>query len=101
MCIRDSNYAFRPQTNDTLSLLFLDLKEGSVIVSLRSFVPSDFRLTERTLSSPAAILRVEERTYTSGSVSWTAGSGKYYVHVVDRSKVHAYAAALERRRQNP
>lgn len=96
-----NNYAFRPQTNDTLSLLFLDLKEGSVIVSLRSFVPSDFRLTERTLSSPAAILRVEERTYTSGSVSWTAGSGKYYVHVVDRSKVHAYAAALERRRQNP
>lgn len=96
-----NNYAFRPQTNDTLSLLFLDLKEGTVIVSLRSFVPSDFRLTERTLSSPAAILRVEERTYTSGSVSWTAGSGKYYVHVVDRSKVHAYAAALERRRQNP
>ena len=94
-----NNYAFRPETNDTLSLLFLDLKDGAMVVSLRSFVPHDFRLTERTLSSPAAILRVEERTYTPGCVSWTGGSGKYYVHTVDRSKVHAYAAALEKRSQ--
>ncbi|WFD02887.1 [histone H3]-lysine(4) N-trimethyltransferase [Malassezia obtusa] len=92
-----NNYAFRPQTNDTLSLLFLDLKDGAMIVSLRSFVPHDFRLTERTLSSPAAILRVEERTYRGGCVSWTGGSGKYYVHIVDRSQVRAYAAALEQR----
>ncbi|WFC98611.1 [histone H3]-lysine(4) N-trimethyltransferase [Malassezia yamatoensis] len=90
-----NNYAFQPQTNDTLSLLFLDLKDGAMIVSLRSFVPHDFRLTERTLSSPAAILRVEQRSYSPGCVSWTGGSGKYYVHVVDRSKVHAYTTALE------
>ncbi|PKI85579.1 Dot1p [Malassezia vespertilionis] len=64
-------YAFRPQTNETLSLLFLDLRDGAIIVSLRSFVPHDFRLTERTLSSPAAILRVEERRYTSGSARAT------------------------------
>ena len=94
-----NNYAFRPETNDTLSLLFLDLKDGAMVVSLRSFVPHDFRLTERTLSSPAAILRVEERTYTPGCVSWTGGSGKYYVHTVDRLEVHAYAAALEKRSQ--
>ncbi|WFD42699.1 [histone H3]-lysine(4) N-trimethyltransferase [Malassezia psittaci] len=95
-----NNYAFRPKTNDTLSLLFLDLKDGAMIISLRSFVPQDFRLTERTLSSPAAILRVEERSYSPGCVSWTGGSGKYYVHVVDRSKVHAYITALEQNAKN-
>ncbi|WFD29246.1 [histone H3]-lysine(4) N-trimethyltransferase [Malassezia sp. CBS 17886] len=85
-----NNYAFRPQTNDTLSLQFLDLKDGAKIVSLRPFVPHDFRLSERTLSSPLAILRVEERTYTSGCVSWAAGGGKYYVQTVDRSLVQSY-----------
>lgn len=93
-----NNYAFKPQTNDTLSLLFLDLMDGAMVVSLRPFVPPDFRLTERTLSSPAAILRMEERTYTSGCVSWKAGSGKYYVHIVDHTQVHAFAAAREQPR---
>ena len=55
------SYAFRPQTNDTLSLQFLDLKDGAQIFSLRPFVPTDFRLSERTLSSPQAILRMEQR----------------------------------------
>ena len=85
-----NNYAFSPRTNDTLSLLFLDLKDGARIVSLRRFVPHDFRLTERTLSSPMAILSVEEHTHTSGCVSWAASGGKYYVHTVDRSHVRAF-----------
>ena len=68
-------------------------------MSLRPFVPPDFRLTERTLSSPLAILRVEPRRYTSGCVSWTAGSGDYYGQVVDRSLVRDYAAKLERARK--
>ncbi|WFD33894.1 [histone H3]-lysine(4) N-trimethyltransferase [Malassezia cuniculi] len=90
-----NNYAFSPRTNDTLSLLFLDLKDGARIVSLRRFVPHDFRLTERTLSSPMAILSVEERSYSSGCVSWTAGGGKYYVHTVDRSHIRAFAGQME------
>lgn len=85
-----NNYAFSPRTNDALSLLFLDLEDGARIVSLRRFVPHDFWLTERTLSSPMAILSVEERTYGSGCVSWTGGGGKYYVHTVDRSRVRAF-----------
>lgn len=89
------SYAFRPQTNDVLSLLFLDLKEGAKIFSLRPFVAPDFRLTERTLSSPQAILRVEQRKYTSGCVSWTAGGGVYYVQTVDRSKVQAFVQERE------
>ncbi|EPQ27185.1 uncharacterized protein PFL1_05108 [Pseudozyma flocculosa PF-1] len=79
-----NNYAFLPKTNENLSLLFLDLPDGAQVVSLKPFVPLDFRLTERTLSSPLAILRVIERTYTSGCVSWADGGGKYYIHIVDR-----------------
>lgn len=82
-----NNYAFTAPTNDKLSLLFLDLKDGAHIVSLKPFVPPDFRLTERTLSSPLAILRVAQRMYTSGCVSWADGGGRYYIHTVDRSLV--------------
>lgn len=89
------SYAFRPQTNDTLSLQFLDLKDGAQIFSLRPFVPTDFRLSERTLSSPQAILRMEQRPYTRGCVSWTAGGGVYYVHTVDRSLVRDFVARHE------
>ena len=76
-----NNYAFTARTNDKLSLQFLDLKDGAQIVSLKPFVPADFRLTERTLSSPLAILRVAQRNYTSGCVSWADGGGRYYIHV--------------------
>lgn len=76
-----NNYAFTAPTNDKLSWLFLDLKDGAQIVSLKPFVPADFRLTERTLSSPLAILRVAQRQYSSGCVSWADGGGRYYIHV--------------------
>ena len=60
------------------------------MVSLKPFVPPDFRLTERTLSSPLAILRVTERMYTSGCVSWADGGGKYYIQTVDRSLIREF-----------
>ncbi|CBQ69954.1 related to protein-lysine N-methyltransferase [Sporisorium reilianum SRZ2] len=85
-----NNYAFLPKTNENLSLLFLDLKDGAQVVSLKPFVPPDFRLTQRTLSSPLAILRVTERLYTSGCVSWADGGGKYYIQTVDRSLVREF-----------
>lgn len=85
-----NNYAFLPKTNENLSLLFLDLPDGAQIVSLKPFVPPDFRLTQRTLSSPLAILRVTERLYTSGCVSWADGGGKYYIQTVDRSLVREF-----------
>ncbi|PWY99356.1 DOT1-domain-containing protein [Testicularia cyperi] len=87
-----NNYAFLPTTNENLSLLFLDLPDNSYIVSLKPFVPPDFRLTERTLSSPLAILRTEERTFTSNCVSWAAEGGKYYIQKVDRSLVRDFLA---------
>ncbi|KAK0563817.1 Nucleosomal histone H3-Lys79 methylase [Tilletia horrida] len=89
-----NNYAFTPRTNDKLVLQFLDLKDGCHIISLKPFVPPDFRLTERTLSSPLAILRVVERTYGSGCVSWADGGGRYYIHTVDRKLVQDFQPAL-------
>lgn len=89
-----NNYAFLPKTNENLSLLFLDLPDGAQVVSLKPFVPPDFRLTQRTLSSPLAILRVTERLYTSGCVSWADGGGKYYIQTVDRSLVREFLERL-------
>lgn len=80
-----NNYAFTAATNDKLSWLFLDLKDGANIVSLKPFVPPDFRVTERTMSSPLAILKVTQRAYTTGCVSWAESGGSYYIHTVDRS----------------
>ena len=90
-----NNYAFTAPTNDRLSWQFLDLKDGAQVVSLKPFVPPDFRLTERTLSSPLAILRVAQRTYTTGCVSWADGGGKYYIHTVDRSMIAAFLDARD------
>ncbi|KAJ9110844.1 hypothetical protein QFC19_001353 [Naganishia cerealis] len=61
-----NNYAFTPALNDKLSLLFLDLKEGTKIISLKPFVSENFRLTERTATSPLAILKMKEKTYQGG-----------------------------------
>lgn len=61
--------------NEKLSLLFLDLPEGAQIASLKPFRRSDFRLTERTASSPEAIFSVQEITFRKGTVSWMAEGG--------------------------
>jgi H3 lysine-79-specific histone-lysine N-methyltransferase len=91
-----NNYAFTPTTNDALGWKFLDLKESATVVSLKPFVPSDFRLTERTVNSPAAILnQTSPKRYPAGSVSWTAEGGAYYIAVVDRDRVETYARSLE------
>lgn len=75
------SYAFTAKTNERLSLLFLDLKDGAKVVSLKPFVPHDFRLTERTLDSPLAILSVEQRDYSRDCVSWADSGGRYFIHV--------------------
>jgi H3 lysine-79-specific histone-lysine N-methyltransferase len=92
-----NNYAFTPATNEALGWKFLDLKEGAAIVSLKPFVPSGFRITERTVDSPIAILRQESpRRCPPGSVSWTAEGGNYYyIAYVDRTRVKEYCRRME------
>lgn len=49
-----NNYAFTPALNDRLSLLFLELKDGTRIISLKPFLPDKFRLNDRNVSPSAA-----------------------------------------------
>ena len=70
--------------------MFLDLKEGTQIISLKSFVPPNHVITPRNVDSPVNLLRVEEKEYFSGCVSWTNAPGRYYVATVDRSMLRAF-----------
>ena len=86
-----NNQAFTPELNDRLTGLFLDLKEGCRIVSLKSFVPPGHKITHRNLNSPYNILEVEQKEYYSGCVSWTNAPGTYYVSTKDTTKIKSFA----------
>lgn len=85
-----NNYAFDSNLNARLIDMFLDLKEGTQIISLKSFVPPNHAITPRNVDSPVNLLRVEEKEYFSGCVSWTNAPGRYYVATVDRSMLRAF-----------
>lgn len=85
-----NNQAFTPQLNNGLINLFLDLKEGCQIVSLKSFVPHGHKITSRNLNSPVNLLEVETKRYWSGSVSWTDAAGTYFVARKDSSKLRSF-----------
>jgi H3 lysine-79-specific histone-lysine N-methyltransferase len=68
----------------------LDLKEGCKVVSLKSFVPSDWRIRERTVNDPRNLLRVEEKEYYTGSVSWADNGGAYYIATKDSSMLRRF-----------
>lgn len=86
-----NNQVFTPKLNEKLSLLFLDLKDGCRIVSLKPFVPADFRLTGRTADSPHAVLdQGPARRYARNSVSWTGEGGTFYIATVDRKRIERY-----------
>ncbi|KAI9499412.1 histone methylation protein DOT1-domain-containing protein [Zychaea mexicana] len=85
-----NNYAFDMETNHKLAQLFLDLKEGTKIISLKSFVPKTHKINQRTFDKPESILRVEEFEYFSEAVSWTNNGGTYYIATVDRSRLKPF-----------
>lgn len=86
-----NNQAFTPELNEGLISLFLDLKEGCQIVSLKSFVPSGHKITSRNLYRACNVLDVVEKRYYSACVSWTDAPGTYYVSTKDSSKVKLFA----------
>lgn len=85
-----NNYAFDGKLNSHLIDIFLDLKEGARIVSLKSFVPSGHVISQHNIQSPVNLLRVEPKEFPTGSVSWTIASGPYYISTVDRSRLEKY-----------
>jgi H3 lysine-79-specific histone-lysine N-methyltransferase len=106
-----NNQVFTPTLNESLSLLFLELKDTAQIVSLKPFISSSFKLNQRNLDSPLAILtRPALRPtppstlvanspgvfgYPSNSVSWTDNPGDFFVSVVDRSKLISFQEKLQ------
>jgi len=86
-----NNQAFTPQLNQSLIDLFLDLKDGCKIVSLKSFVPQGHQITARTQHNPVNLLDVRQGEYHSDSVSWTDASGTYFVATKDSKRLQAFA----------
>jgi len=71
-----NNQAFTSQLNDDLVRMFLDLKSGCKIVSLKTFV-HDHKTTSNDLGR--TILDVEQLTYPQDYVSWTNAGGTYCI----------------------
>jgi H3 lysine-79-specific histone-lysine N-methyltransferase len=88
-----NNYAFDPALNARLVDMFLDLKDGCKVVSLKSFVPAGHAISEHNRESPLNILEVEHLTFPTSSVSWTIAGGDFYVSTVNRSRLSKAVSA--------
>lgn len=86
-----NNQAFTPTLNEDLTNLFLDLKDGAKVVSLKSFVPMGHKNEVKNSGATYNILDVVEKEYYSSCVSWTDASGTYYVSTKDSSRVKEFA----------
>ncbi len=71
-----NNQAFTAQLNDHLVNMFLDLKIGCKIVSLKTFVHDTKNAANDVATS---ILDVEDLTYPEGYVSWTNAAGTFCI----------------------
>ncbi|KAJ1949100.1 Nucleosomal histone H3-Lys79 methylase, partial [Linderina macrospora] len=85
-----NNYAFDSALNQNLLQMFLDLKEGTRIISLKPFVTPDHKISARTVYAPESILTVKRYPYWSQCVSWTDNGGEYFIQTVDRTRVKEF-----------
>ncbi|KAF3930570.1 hypothetical protein ABW19_dt0203649 [Dactylella cylindrospora] len=86
-----NNFAFQAKTNDRLVLKFLDLKDGTKIISLKPFVEAGRVINDRNCEDPLNNFRSETfEVYGGGNVSWTDNNLKWYLTTVDREPVRRY-----------
>ncbi|KAI0400862.1 histone methylation protein DOT1-domain-containing protein [Xylaria palmicola] len=71
-----NNKAFTSTLNDALINMFLDLKKGCKIISLKSFVHDNKTAINDVATS---IFDVEYFRYHENWVSWTGSDGEYYI----------------------
>ncbi|KAI1421692.1 histone methylation protein DOT1-domain-containing protein [Xylaria sp. FL1777] len=71
-----NNKAFTSTLNDALINMFLDLKKGCKIISLKSFVYDNKTAINDVATS---ILDFEHFRYHENWVSWTGSDGEYYI----------------------
>lgn len=86
-----NNEVFTPELNVSLVNLFLDLKEGCKIVSLKSFVPENRKISNYNNNDPSNILDVVKKSYSTKSVSWKDEGGNYYIATKDSTRLHLYS----------
>ncbi|KAK9458532.1 histone methylation protein DOT1-domain-containing protein [Lipomyces oligophaga] len=87
-----NNYAFDAELNDNLVNMFLDLREGAKVVSLKTFAPVGHKISAHNSEATINMLSgVQELEFFSNSVSWTNSPGKYYVATIDREKLQQSA----------
>jgi hypothetical protein len=72
-----NNFLFTPELNKETLQLFLDVKVGTKIISLKKVIPEAryHDLDDEFLS----MFLVEKHTFGSGCVSWTDAPGVYYI----------------------
>jgi H3 lysine-79-specific histone-lysine N-methyltransferase len=85
-----NNQAFTPSLNDKLRDMFLDLKDGCRVVSLKPFVPEGHKITNRNVGSVVNLFVQEKFVYFSNSVSWTDQMGAYYIARKDKRPLEAF-----------
>lgn len=94
-----NNQAFNPELNDNLKSIFLELKEGCQIVSLKYFRDPAHRVKESNINDLVNCLSVVEKERFSGMVSWTDDPGKWYLHVKDSTELKAVKNRIEKSRR--
>jgi H3 lysine-79-specific histone-lysine N-methyltransferase len=85
-----NNQAFTAALNETLLSMFLDLKEGCQVVSLKPFVPVGHKINMRNVDSPVNMFVQREAEYFSNRVSWTDRPGTYYYATKDLKPLRAF-----------
>lgn len=94
-----NNQAFNPELNDNLKSIFLELKEGCQVVSLKYFRDPAHRVKESNINDLVNCLSVIEKERFSGMVSWSDDPGKWYLHVKDSTELKAVKNRIEKRRR--
>ncbi|CAK9303194.1 unnamed protein product [Gordionus sp. m RMFG-2023] len=84
-----NNFAFR-EVNHKLKGLFGNLDNNTRIVSTYPFRTEYFKISDRNLDDPAAIMRVSKYMSDDGAFSWTQSPVPYYIHIIDRSLLQEY-----------
>ncbi|KAI7292774.1 hypothetical protein KC315_g19436, partial [Hortaea werneckii] len=86
-----NNQAFTPALNDKLRDMFLDLKPGAKVVSLKPFRPLGHKIAARNVDSVVNQFVQDQYEYFSDSVSWSYyGNAHWYIATKDLGPLNRF-----------
>ncbi len=94
-----NNQAFTAELNNNLKLIFLDLKEGCQIVSLKPFRSPTHQIKTTNSEDPINVLQVEEKQRFSGMVSWADDQGHWYLSRKDSRELQVFNKSIGGKRK--